>query len=132
MAGSAELHEPAVVHHAFDDGRREFVVGEDRAPSAELDVGGEYHVPPLMAVRYDLVQEPRPVHVEGHVAELVQDQEPRLGRVGEQPVERPLPLGLAELQHQCAICQNLTRWPAEVAAILRAVAMWILPRPVLP
>lgn len=100
MAGSAELHEPAVVHHAFDDGRRELVVGEDRAPSAELDVGGEYHVPPLMAVRYDLVQEPRPVHVEGHVAELVQDQEPRLGRVGEQPVERPLPLGLAELQHQ--------------------------------
>lgn len=100
MAGSAELHEPAVAHHAVDDGRRELVVGEDRAPSAELDVGGEYHAPPLVAVRYDLVQEPRPVHVEGHVAELVQDQEPRLGHVGEQPVERPLPLGLAELQHQ--------------------------------
>lgn len=46
LAGSAELHEPAVVHHAFDDGRRELVVGEDRAPSAELDVGGEYHAPP--------------------------------------------------------------------------------------
>lgn len=58
MAGSAELHEPAVVHHAFDDGRRELVVGEDRAPSAELDVGGEYHAPPPIAVR-DLVQEPR-------------------------------------------------------------------------
>lgn len=54
---------------------------------------------PPIAVR-GLVQEPRPVHVEGHVAELVQDQEPRLGRVGERPVERPLPLGLAELQHQ--------------------------------
>ena len=54
----------------------------------------------LVAVRYDPVQEPRPVHVEGHAAELVQDQEPRLGHVGEQPVERPLPLGLAELQHQ--------------------------------
>ena len=36
----------------------------------------------LVAVRYDPVQEPR------------------LGHVGEQPVERPLPLGLAELQHQ--------------------------------
>lgn len=46
VAGSAELHEPAVVHHAFDDGRCELVVGEDRAPSAELDVGGEYHAPP--------------------------------------------------------------------------------------
>lgn len=58
MAGSAELHEPAVVHHAFDDGRRELVVGEERAPPADLDVRGDYHVPPLIAVR-DLVQEPR-------------------------------------------------------------------------
>lgn len=70
------------MHHAVDDGRRKLVVGEDRAPPAELDVGGEYYAPPLVAVRYDLVQEPR------------------LGHVGEQPVERPLPLGLAEAQHQ--------------------------------
>ena len=62
MAGSAELHEPAVVHHAFDDGRRELVVGEDRAPSAELDVGGEYHAPSPIAVR-GLVQESRPAAI---------------------------------------------------------------------
>ena len=80
MAGSAELHEPAVVHHAVDDGRLELVVGEDRALPADLDAGGEYHAPSLVAVRYDLVQESRPVHVEGHVAELVQDQEHRLAR----------------------------------------------------
>lgn len=73
VAGSAEFHEPTLVHHAVDDGRRKLVVGEDRAPPAELDVGGEYHAPPLVAVRYDLVQEPR------------------LGHVGEQPVERPPP-----------------------------------------
>ena len=89
-----------MAHHAVDDGRRELAVGEDRAPPAELDVGGEYHAPPLAAVRYDPAQGPRPVHVEGHVAEPVQDQEPRLGHVGEQPVERPLPLGLAEPRHR--------------------------------
>lgn len=54
-----------MVHQAVDDGRHELVVGEDCAPPAELDVGGEYHAPPLVAVRYDLVQEPRPAHVEG-------------------------------------------------------------------
>lgn len=62
LAGSAELHEPAVVHHAFDDGRRELVVVEDRAPSAGLDVGGEYHAPSPIAVR-GLVQEPRPAAI---------------------------------------------------------------------
>lgn len=131
MAGSAELHEPAVVHHAFDDGRRELVVGEDRAPSAELDVGGEYHAPPPIAVR-DLVQEPRPVHVEGHVAELVQDQEPRLGRVGEQPVERPLPLGLAELQHQLRDLPEPHKVARRGRGDPEGGGMWILPRPVLP
>lgn len=80
VAGSAELHEPAMVHHAVDDGRLELVVGEDRALPADLDAGGEYHAPSLVAVRYDLVQESRSVHVEGHVAELVQDQEHRLAR----------------------------------------------------
>lgn len=100
MAGAAELNKPAVVDDAVHDHGGELVVREDRAPPAELDVGSEYHVPPLVDVRYDLTQEPRPVHVEGHVAELVQVQQPRLGHVGEQPVERPLPLGLAEPQHK--------------------------------
>lgn len=100
VARSTELHEPAVVHDAVDDRRRELVVREDGAPPAELDVGGEYDAPPLVALGYHLVEQPRPVHVEGHVAELVQDQQPRLGNVGEQPVERALPLGLAQLQHQ--------------------------------
>ena len=76
--------------------------------------------------------EPCPVHVEGRVAELVQDREPRLGHVCEQPVERPLPLGLAELQHQLRGLPESRGRPAEVAAIPRAVAMRVLPRPVRP
>lgn len=43
-----------------------------------------------------------PVHVEGHVAELVQDQQPRLGHVGGQPVQRALALVFRQafLSHQ--------------------------------
>jgi hypothetical protein len=100
VARPTELHEPAVVHDAVDDRRRELVVGEDGAPPAELDVGGEYDAPPLVALGYHLVERPRTVHVEGHVAELVQDQQPRLGHVGEQPVQRALALGLAQPRHQ--------------------------------
>lgn len=100
VARPVELDQPAVAHDAVDDRRRELVVREDGAPPAELDVGGEYDAPPLVALGYHLAGQPRPVHVEGHVAEFVQRQEPRLGHVGEQPVERPLALGLAQLQHQ--------------------------------
>lgn len=102
------------MRHTVDDGRRELVVGEDRAPPAELDVGGEYHALSLVAVRYDLVQEPRPVHVD------------------EQPAERPLPLGLAEPQHQLRGLPEPHGAAAEVAAIPRAVAMWILLSPARP
>lgn len=90
VARAPELHEPAVVHDAVDDRRREPVVREDGAPPAGLDVGGGYDAPPPVALGYHLVEQPRPVHVEGHVAELVQDQEPRLGHVGEQPVRRAI------------------------------------------
>jgi hypothetical protein len=40
-AGSGEFDEAAVVDDAVDDRGGELVVGEDRAPFAELDVGGE-------------------------------------------------------------------------------------------
>ena len=100
MARTPELHEPAVVRDAVDDRRRELVVREDGAPPAGLDVGGEYDAPPPVALGHRLAGQPRTVHVEGHVAELVQDQQPRLGNVGEQPVERALPLGLAQPRHQ--------------------------------
>lgn len=58
------------MHDAVDDGHRELVVHEEGVPPAELDVGGEYHAPSLVALGYHLVQQPRAVDVEGHVAEL--------------------------------------------------------------
>mgnify|MGYP007124259832 CR=1 FL=1 len=83
MIAAASLSSAKIVPHLPDS---MFVAEDDAAP--------------LVAAGDDLVEETGPVDVEGHVAELVQDQEPRLGHVGEQPVDRPLPLGLAELQHQ--------------------------------
>ena len=75
---------------AVDDRRRELVVREDGALPAGLDVGGGYGAPPLVALGYHLAGRPRPIHVEGHVAELVQDEEPRPGDIREQPAGRPL------------------------------------------
>ena len=61
-----------MVHDAVDDRCGEFVVREDRAPFTELDVRGEYDAPSFVAARDDLVEQARPVDVEGYVAELVQ------------------------------------------------------------
>ena len=69
VAGAPELHEPAGARDAADDRRRGLVVGEDGAPPAGLDVGGGYGAPPLVALGYHLAGQPRPVHVEGDVAE---------------------------------------------------------------
>ena len=64
---AGELEEPPVVHDAVDDRCGEFVVREDRAPFTELDVRGEYDAPSFVAARDDLVEQARPVDVEGYI-----------------------------------------------------------------
>ena len=71
-----------------------------RAPPAELDIGGEYDAPPLAALGDHLAEQPCAVHIEGDVAEPVQDEEPCPGDIREQPAGRPLALGLPQLEHQ--------------------------------
>ena len=100
MAGASELDEPAMVHDAVDDRGSQLVVGEHRAPPAELDIGGEYDAPPLAALGDHLAEQPCAVHIEGDVAEPVQDEEPCPGDIREQPAGRPLALGLPQLEHQ--------------------------------
>ena len=95
-----ELDEPAVVHDAVDDRRREPFIGEVGTPPAGLDARRECRASPPVALGHHLVQLPRPIHVKGDGAELVQDQQPRLGHVGEQPVQRALALGLAQPRHE--------------------------------
>ena len=76
LAGTAALarglEEPPVVHDAVAGRGGEFVVREDRAPFAGLDVRGGDDAPSFVAARDDLVEQARPVDVEGYVAELVQ------------------------------------------------------------
>ena len=78
----------------------EFVVREDRAPFAGLDVRGEDDAAPLVAAGDDLVEESGAVDVEGHVAELVEDDQVGSGEVLEEIVEGAVAFGLAELEDQ--------------------------------
>lgn len=56
VALPSEFHEPSVVDDAVDDRGGEFVVREDRAPFAELDVRGGYLVVKMMLLlSYELV-----------------------------------------------------------------------------
>lgn len=49
--GFGELNEATVVDDAVDYRRHELVVGENRAPLRELDVGGDRRRPSLIAAR---------------------------------------------------------------------------------
>ena len=95
-----ELEQASVVHDPVDDRGRELVVREDRAPFAGPDVRGGRDAPPLVAARDDPVEQARPVDVERHVAELVQDDQVGPAEVPEHRVEVPVAFGLAELEHE--------------------------------
>lgn len=97
---AGELEEPPVVHDAVDDRCGEFVVREDRAPFTELDVRGEYDAPSFVAARDDLVEQARPVDVEGYVAELVQYDQVGTADVPEHRLERAVAFGLAQLEDE--------------------------------
>ena len=65
------------------------LVAEHASPAGELDVRGVDHAPGLVGIRYDLEQEPGALLVDRHVAELVDDREPRPGDLPELRVEPP-------------------------------------------
>ena len=81
VAGAGEFDEPSVVDDAVDDRGGEFVVGEDRAPFAELDVRGEDDAASLVRAGGDLVEQAGAVDVEGRVAEFVEDEQIGFGDV---------------------------------------------------
>ena len=89
-----------MMHDPVDDRGRELVVREDRAPFAGPDVRGGRDAPPLVAARDDPVEQARPVDVERHVAELVQDDRVGPADVPVHRVEVPVSFGLAELEHE--------------------------------
>ena len=100
VGASLESGEPAVVHGAVDQRGGHVLVAEHASPAGELDVRGVDHAPGLVGIRYDLEQEPRTLLVDRHVAELVDDQEPRLGDLPELRVEPVLALRAAQPHEQ--------------------------------
>ena len=96
VGASLESGEPAVVHGAVDQRGGHVLVAEHASPAGELDVRGVDHAPGLVGIRYDLEQEPGTLLVDRHVAELVDDQEPRLGDLTELRVEPVLALRAAQ------------------------------------
>ena len=68
--------------------------------SRGLDVRGEDDAPSLVAAGDDLVEQSGAVDVEGHVAELVQDDQIGFGDVLEHGLEGSLALGAAQLKDE--------------------------------
>ena len=99
VGASLESDEPAVVHGAVDQRGGHVLVAEHAPPAGELDVRGVDDTPGLVGIRYDLEQEPGTLLVDRHVAELVDDQEPRPGDLPELRVEPVLALRAAQ-QHE--------------------------------
>ena len=99
LARPVELDEPAVVHDAVDERGGELVVAEHDTPFGELDVGGDYQAPLLVAIAQHLEQQPRPLPVERDVAELVDDDEPRPRDVLRQGLQAALPASLRQHEH---------------------------------
>ena len=100
VGASLESDEPAVAHGAVDQRGGHVLVAEHASPAGELDVRGVDHAPGLVGIRYDLEQEPGALLVDRHVAELVDDQEPRLGDLPELRVEPVLALRAAQPHEQ--------------------------------
>lgn len=127
VALPGELEQASMVHDPVDDRGRELVVREDRAPFAESDVRGGRDAPPPVVARDDPVEQARPVDVERHVAELVQDDQVGPADVPGHRVEAPVAFGLAELEHEL---RGLVEPHVQVCFVKRwrAVLPWLVVR----
>ena len=81
------LDQVAVVAHPVRDRARRHVVPEHPAPAADPHVGGDDRRALLVARRYQLEQQVRARAADIEVAELVDDQQPRVGVVLEPLLE---------------------------------------------
>ena len=86
----AEVDEPAVVHHAVDDGGNHLVVPKDPSPAGELQVGRDDDVLPLVGVGEDPEHELGAVCVERQKPQLVDHEQARSRNLRHLPVEPAL------------------------------------------
>ena len=71
-----------------------------------------YDAPGLVGIRYDLEQEPGALLVDRHVAELVDDREPRPGDLPELRIEPVLPFRVAQPHEQLGRVEEPDRYRA--------------------
>ena len=95
-----ESDHASVVDGAVDDRGSHVGVSEHASPSGELDVRGVDDGLGLVRVGDDLEEEPAALLVYGHVAELVDDEEPCLAYGLQFPVEFALRAGAQEAHDQ--------------------------------
>ena len=95
-----ESDHASVVDGAVDDRGGHVGVSEHASPSGELDVRGVDDGLGLVRVGDDLEEEPAALLVYGHVAELVDDEEPCLAYGLQFPVEFALRAGAQEAHDQ--------------------------------
>ena len=91
------LDQVAVVAHPVRDRARRHVVPEHPAPAADPHVGGDDRRALLVARRYQLEQQVRARAADVEVAELVDDQQPRVGVVLEPLLEDAARRGVLEV-----------------------------------
>lgn len=111
-----EPDHPAVMHRPVHYRGGHARVAEHAFPATELDVRGADHAPGLAGIRYDLEQEPGALLVDRHVAELVDDREPRPGDLPELRVEPVLPFRAAQPHEQPGRGEEPDRYRAHARA----------------
>ena len=100
IAVSADGDDVAVVEQSIEDGGRDDGIAKDRAPFSHGPVGGHEHGAALIAAADELEEQMRGVGLERQIAELVDNQQFRLGVVGQLFLEPPFAMGLGQLRDQ--------------------------------
>ncbi len=95
VALAADGDDVAVVEHSVEDGGSDHRIAEDRAPLPDGPVRGDPHGSAFVAVADQMEEQMGGVGFERQIAELVHDQQFRLGEVGELLLEPPLGVALA-------------------------------------
>jgi hypothetical protein len=75
-------------------------IAEDLAPGAEAPIGGQDHQPALVAAADQLEEQVGAAAVDGQVADLIDDEQPRRGAELELVLQAPLSVCLGQLLDQ--------------------------------
>ncbi len=104
IAFAADGDDVAVVEQAVEDGCGHHDIGKDRTPLRDGTVMGDEEAATLVATRDQLEEEMGGIGLEGQRAQLVDDQQPWLGKVDEPFFEPVFQVRLGKADHQCGGC----------------------------